>query len=61
LSFFAKKARGMMARFAIERRIGTVSDLQTFAEAGYAFAKAASTPDRLVFRRKTPPGHVKQA
>jgi cytoplasmic iron level regulating protein YaaA (DUF328/UPF0246 family) len=61
LSFFAKKARGMMARFAIERRIGTIDGLKTFTEAGYAYAKAASLPDRLVFRRIRPPGLVKQA
>ena len=52
ISFFAKKARGMMARFAIQNRVDTVKHLAQFAEAGYAFAKPASTPDRLVFRRK---------
>ncbi len=52
LGFFAKKARGMMARFAIEQRLNRVTDLQKFSGGGYAFAAAASTPDRLVFRRK---------
>jgi uncharacterized protein len=52
VSFFAKRARGMMARFAIQNRVNRVADLQAFSEAGYGFAQAASTPDRLVFRRK---------
>ena len=51
LSFFAKKARGMMARFAVTHRLETVKGLAGFAEGGYAFAKTVSTPDRLVFRR----------
>ena len=52
LSFFAKKARGMMARFAIEQRVNSVSDLQKFNASGYAFDAAVSASDRLVFRRK---------
>ena len=54
ISFFAKKARGMMARFAVQNRIDNVRGLAAFAEAGYAFAAGQSSPDRLVFRRKTP-------
>ena len=52
VSFFAKKARGMMARFAIQHRIQTVEGLQSFNTAGYAFAGESSSADRLVFRRK---------
>jgi cytoplasmic iron level regulating protein YaaA (DUF328/UPF0246 family) len=52
VSFFAKRARGMMARFAIQNRVDRVAGLQDFSEAGYEFAPAASTPDRLVFRRR---------
>lgn len=51
ISFFAKRARGLMARHAIRHRLQRPEDLQGFAEEGYAFAPAASTPDRLVFRR----------
>ena len=54
LGFFAKRARGMMARFAIQNQVDSVARLETFAEAGYAFAPAQSTPQRLVFRRDTP-------
>jgi uncharacterized protein len=52
ISFFAKRARGLMARYAIDKRITTVKKLESFKSDGYAFAPAASEPDRLVFRRK---------
>lgn len=52
VSFFAKKARGTMARYAITNRIETPEALRDFAEDGYAFAPAVSTADRLVFRRQ---------
>ncbi len=51
ISFFAKKARGLMARFAVQRRLRSVQALRAFDAAGYAYAAAASTPQRLVFRR----------
>jgi uncharacterized protein len=53
VSFFAKRARGMMARYAIEKRITTVKKLESFHADGYAYSATASEPDRLVFRRKT--------
>jgi len=52
ISFFAKQARGMMARHAIERRATRPEQLLDFATAGYAFDAGASEPDRLVFRRR---------
>ena len=52
ISFFAKRARGLMMRHAIENRVGSVGGLTAFASAGYAWAPEASGPDRLVFRRK---------
>ena len=55
VSFFAKKARGMMARFAIQHRIETPEALRAFDVDGYAFAPRVSTPDRLVFRRDGTP------
>jgi cytoplasmic iron level regulating protein YaaA (DUF328/UPF0246 family) len=51
VSFFAKKARGTMARFAIRHRLQTPEALREFDEDGYAFAPKLSTADRLVFRR----------
>ncbi|MGV3495074.1 MAG: peroxide stress protein YaaA [Ramlibacter sp.] len=53
VSFSAKKARGLMARHAIMHRIETPRRLEAFNLDGYAFAPAASQPDRLVFRRRT--------
>ncbi|MES2784760.1 MAG: peroxide stress protein YaaA [Pseudomonadota bacterium] len=53
VSFFAKQARGLMARYAIVNRVALPAQLEGFAEQGYAFDGSASRPDRLVFRRKT--------
>jgi cytoplasmic iron level regulating protein YaaA (DUF328/UPF0246 family) len=53
ISFFAKKARGMMARYAITQRIETPRRLEGFCADGYAFDAAASQPQRLVFRRRS--------
>lgn len=52
IGFFAKRARGLMARWAAQHRAATPHKLQGFDAEGYAYAPAASTPDRLVFRRK---------
>lgn len=52
ISFNAKKARGLMARYAIERRIATPGQLRGFDSEGYALDAAASQGDRLVFRRR---------
>jgi hypothetical protein len=52
ISFFAKQARGMMARYAIEHRVRRPEQLEGFNAAGYALAREASQPDRLVFRRR---------
>ena len=51
ISFFAKRARGLMARWAVRHRLDDPAALRAFAEEGYAFTPAVSTPDRLVFRR----------
>jgi cytoplasmic iron level regulating protein YaaA (DUF328/UPF0246 family) len=52
ISFFAKRARGLMARYATLNQINHPDGLQGFNLDGYAFAPAASSPDRLVFRRQ---------
>lgn len=51
ISFAAKRARGRMARFAIERRIDDPSQLEAFDLDGYRFEPAASTTSVRVFRR----------
>ncbi len=53
ISFFAKRARGMMARYAIRHRIATPEGLRGFDLDGYGYSAEASTPERMVFRRKT--------
>ena len=55
ISFSAKKARGLMARYAITKRVETPRKLEQFNLEGYAFDPAASQPERLVFRRRTAP------
>jgi hypothetical protein len=52
ISFFAKRARGLMARYAVNKRLAQPGGLKKFDMEGYAFAAAASEPDRLVFRRR---------
>lgn len=55
ISFHAKRARGLMARYAIVQRARTPNDLLSFNLEGYAFDVQASGPDRLVFRRHAEP------
>jgi cytoplasmic iron level regulating protein YaaA (DUF328/UPF0246 family) len=51
ISFMAKRARGLMVRYAVSQRLMTAAGLQGFAAEGYAFDAGASEPQRLVFRR----------
>ncbi|WP_323016205.1 peroxide stress protein YaaA [Castellaniella sp.] len=51
ISFHAKRARGLMARYVIDHGTDRVAGLRKFAADGYAYADEASTADRLVFRR----------
>eukprot|EP00887_Chlorella_sp_A99_P004543 scaffold56.g4543.t1 len=52
INFYAKRARGLMARYAIEQQVATPEGLQTFTSEGYAFDADVSVADKLVFRRK---------
>ncbi|MEP7099859.1 MAG: peroxide stress protein YaaA [Burkholderiales bacterium] len=52
ISFFAKRARGLMARHAIKKRIATPAGLKKFDAEGYRFEAAVSERDRFVFRRR---------
>lgn len=52
ISFHAKRARGLMARFAITERAQTPQDLQAFNAEGYTYEAAASDTQTLVFRRR---------
>ena len=51
VSFHAKRARGLMARYAIEKRVTKPDDLTKFNSEGYAYVASLSTDDKLVFRR----------
>jgi uncharacterized protein len=51
VSFFAKRARGLMARWMVQQRCVVPEQLRAFSEEGYALDEAASTALRLVFRR----------
>lgn len=52
ISFYAKKARGLMARFVIDNKITNIKDLCDFDTDGYSFAADVSTTNKLIFRRK---------
>ncbi|MCB1638496.1 MAG: peroxide stress protein YaaA, partial [Thiothrix sp.] len=53
ISFFAKKARGLMTRYLIEQRIDSLEGLLGFEAAGYGFNPALTRePDQPVFTRR---------
>ncbi|MDG1470199.1 MAG: peroxide stress protein YaaA [Ascidiaceihabitans sp.] len=54
VSFFAKKARGAMARYMVQNRLKDVADLQDFDIGGYTYQPDLSTPDKPVFVRPYP-------
>ncbi|HEY9104097.1 peroxide stress protein YaaA [Chitinimonas sp.] len=51
ISFYAKRARGLMARFALQHRIDKVDGLRDFDVEGYRYEAEVSSTDTLVFRR----------
>lgn len=53
VSFYAKRARGLMARYVVTQRLKSAEGLKDFAAEGYAFVPEASTATRWVFRRKS--------
>ncbi len=52
ISFFAKRARGLMARYAIDHKITKPEGLKAFDSDGYAYDAAASDAGTWVFRRR---------
>ena len=52
ISFYAKKARGLMANYAIKNRITDVEDLKLFDSAGYGFSAEMSKENEWVFTRR---------
>ena len=51
ISFYAKRARGLMARYVVENRISDPADLKGFNLDGYKYCAAESTAAKPVFRR----------
>jgi cytoplasmic iron level regulating protein YaaA (DUF328/UPF0246 family) len=51
ISFFAKKARGLMVRYIIDTNAETIDDLKQFNYDGYAFDSNLSKGNTLVFTR----------
>ncbi len=51
ISFYAKKARGMMSAYIIKNRIKKTEDIKGFNEAGYGFNNELSDDNNLVFTR----------
>ena len=51
ISFYAKKARGLMARYIIENKIERAEDLKSFNTDGYYFDAESSLKGELVFKR----------
>lgn len=54
ISFYAKKARGMMARYVIKQRLNDPDGLKDFNYQGYRYHAEQSKPDNLVFLRDQP-------
>ena len=52
ISFFAKRARGLMVRYAAEHQITQPEALKNFDYEGYAYNEAASSPNEWVFLRQ---------
>ena len=51
ISFFAKKARGMMVRYAIDNKLKEIEGLQDFDYDGYRLNQGLSHDDNWVFCR----------
>ncbi|MDA7087201.1 peroxide stress protein YaaA [Pseudomonas sp. SA3-5] len=54
ISFYAKKARGLMARYVIKERLSNSEGLKDFTAQGYRYSAEHSKTDKLVFLRDTP-------
>ena len=51
ISFYAKKARGLMARYILENELTDIEELKKFSVDGYYFVPADSSATDLVFYR----------
>jgi cytoplasmic iron level regulating protein YaaA (DUF328/UPF0246 family) len=53
--YYAKFARGLMARWIVQNRVERAADLRDFDVEGYRLDKKASSETELVFSRTQPP------
>ena len=51
ISFYAKKARGLMARYIVKNKLSQVEQLKAFNSDGYYFDAESSSEKELVFKR----------
>lgn len=51
ISFYAKRARGLMARYVVDNRITDPADLKSFNLDGYKYSPSESSAEKPVFRR----------
>lgn len=51
ISFYAKKARGLMSRYIIQHRLSDPEQLKAFDVDGYSFDRQASSDSELIFKR----------
>ena len=58
ISFYAKRARGLMARYAAVKNVTRAETLKKFDDEGYAFEPDASTESAWIFRRRANDGNV---
>lgn len=56
VALFAKRARGMMARYIVENHIESAQDMAGFDKAGYTYRPELSSPTEFIFARKSAKG-----
>jgi uncharacterized protein len=52
ISFLAKRARGLMARYAVQHQLAQPDQLRAFDTEGYQWVASMSTSEKMVFRRR---------
>lgn len=51
ISFYAKKARGLMVRFITQNKVNTLEELYSFNSDGYYFSSVDSSKKQIIFHR----------
>lgn len=61
IGIYAKKARGVMAKYLIQNRIDNLDQIKNFNELGYCFNESTSSPQHLDFIRDNSISAVKKS